>query len=161
MTTLEGEIQDIDYQNWIKSTLCLRYTRDGLVSLAGIKSLELNQNVIHQLRLNGNLSVYNLCPTIAFDLRRKSISCCRYCNAILTEVMKYRHGRLNLNLRNSDPTKLLHQHWQCAKLFMSPGQDVSSAGPEDTELAGLLTFIEHCTLPRYSIRNPDIIIQVL
>ena len=160
MTTLEGRLRDPDYRNWVKSALCLQYTRDGLETFSGLKSLELNQKIIQQLRLNGNPSVHNLCPTIGFDLRRKLITCCRNCNGILTEVMKYRPWRLDLNLRNSDPSQLLHQHWQASKLCMNPGQDANSSGPKDTDISGLLNFIDHCTVPRGYINNPDNIKQV-
>ena len=160
MTTLEGRLRDQDYRNWVKSALCLQYTRDGLVTFTELKSLELNQNVIQQLRLNRNPSVYNLCPTIGFDMRRKLISCCRNCNDILVEVMKYRPWRLDLNLKNADPTQLLHQHWQASKLFMNPGQDVNSSGPKDTDISGLLNFIDHCKVPRGYVHYPDLLKQV-
>ena len=160
MTTLEGRLRDPDYRNWVKSTLCLQYTRDGLVTFTDGKSIELNKNIIQQLRLNGNPSVNNLCRTIAFDYRRKLISCCRNCNDILNEVMQYRPGRLDLNLRNSDPTQLLHQHWQAAKLFMNPGQDVTNTGPKDTDISGLINFMDHCTVPRGYVNNPDLLKQV-
>ena len=160
MTTLEGRLRDPDYRNWVKSTLCLQFTRDGLVNFAGLKSIELNQKIINQLQLNRNPSVNNLCPNVAFDYRRKSIACCGYCNDILNEVMKYRPGRLDLNLRNSDPTQLLHQHWQSAKLFMNPGQDVNSTGPKNTDISGLINFMDHCTVPRGYVNNPDLLKQV-
>ena len=161
MTTLEVRLRDPDYRNWVKSALCLQYTRDGLETFSGLKSLELNQKIIQQLRHNGNPSVYNLCPTIGFNLRRKLITCCRNCNDILAEVMKYRPWRLDLNLKNADPTKLLHQHWQCSKMFMNTGQDVSSSGPKETDISALLNFVDHCTVPRGFVNNPDLLKQVV
>ena len=160
MATLEGRLRDPEYRNWVKSALCLQYTRDGLINFCDIKSQELNKKIIRALQLRGNPSVYNLCPTIAFDFWRKSISCCHNCNDILLEVMKYRPGRLELNLRNSDPTQLLHQHWQNSKLYMNPGQGVTSTTPKDSDISGLVNFIDHCTVPRGCVNNPDNLKQV-
>ena len=153
MTTLEGRLRDPEYRNWVKSTLCLQYTRDGLMPFTDLKSLELNKTVIQKLHQSGNRSLFNLCPTIAFDHRRKSVTCCADCNDILKEVMNYRTRNLSLNLLNSDPTQLLHQPWQVAKLFMNAGQDVSSTGPHNTDISGLLNFIDHCTVPKRYITN--------
>ena len=155
MATLEGRLRDPEYRNWVKSALCLQYTRDGLETFTGLKSLELNQTVIRQLRQSGNRSVYILCPTIAFDQRRKSVTCCTECNDILKEVMHYRTSNLDLILKNSDPSQLLHQHWQVAKLFMNVGQDVFSTGPNNTDISGLINFIDHCTVPKRYITNQD------
>ena len=165
MTTLEGRLRDPEYRNWVKSALCLQYTRDGLMTFTDLKSLELNQTVIHKLRQSGNRSVYNLCPTIAFDHRRKSVTCCTPgctdCKDILKVVMQYRITRnLDLNLKNSDATKLLHQHWQVAKLFMNAGQDVSSTSPNNTDISGLLNFIDHCTVPKNYVTNQDNLLKV-
>ena len=160
MTTLEGRLRDPEYRNWVKSVLCLQYTRDGLLTFTGLKSWELNRTVIQKLRHSGNRSVFNLCPTIAFDHRRKLVTCCTPgctdCKDILKVVMHFRKTRnLDLNLGNSDPSQLLHQHWQVAKLFMNAGQDVSSTGPNNTDISGLLNFIDHCTVPKNYVTNQD------
>ena len=155
MTTLEGRLKDTQYRNWVKSALCLQYTRDGLVAFTEKKSRELNQEIVQQLRQSGNQSVYNLCQTIAFDQQSQSVTCCTDCNDILKEAMKYRAWNLDLNLGNSDPKRLLQQHWQVAKLFMNVGQDVSSTGPNNTDISGLINFIDHCTVPRRCVNNPD------
>ena len=154
MTTLEGRLRDPEYRNWVKSALCLQYTRDGLETFTSLKSLELNQTLIRQLCQSGNQSVYNLCPTIAFNQRRQSVTCCTVCNDILKEVMHYRTSNRNLNLGNSDPSQLLHQHWQVAKLFMNAG-NVFSTGPNNTDISGLINFIDHCTVPKSYVTNQD------
>ena len=159
MATLEDRIRDQEYRNWVKSALCLQCTRDGLVEFCDLKSQDLNKKIIQALR--GNPSVYNLCPNIAFDFQRKLISCCNNCNAILLEVKNYLTGISSLNLKNSDPTKLLHQHWQCSKLYMNVGQDVTSTTPEDSDISGLINFIDHCSVPRGCVNNPDILKQVI
>ena len=155
MTTLEGRLRDPEYRNWVKSALCLQYTRDGLETFTSLKSLELNQTLIRQLCQSGNQSVYNLCPTIAFNQRMQSVTCCIVCNDILKEVMHYRTSNRNLNLGNSDPSQLLHQHWQVAKLLMNVGQDVLSTGPNNTDISGLINFIDHCTVPKSYVTNQD------
>ena len=60
----------------------------------------------------------------------------------------------------SCPTQLLHQLWQCSKLFMNPSQEVDSTDPKDTDITGLLNFIDHCTVPRSCVNNPDNLNQV-
>ena len=155
MATLEGRLRDTQYRNFVKSELCLQYTRDGLVTFTDLKSQELNKKITQKLRRSGNPKVYNLCRTIAFDHQKKSVTCCRLCNDILEEAMQYRTWNLNLNLKNSDPSQLLHQHWQVAKLFMNEGQDVSCTGPNNTDISGLLNFIDYCTVPRSCVTNPD------
>ena len=160
MTTLEGRLRDPEYRNWVKSALCLQYTRDGLETFTGLKSWELNRTVIQKLRHSGNRSVLNLCRTIAFHHKRKAVTCCANCNDILKEVMKYRTWNLSLTFKNSDATKLLHQHWQVAKLFMNGGQDVFSTGPNNTDISGLINFIDNCTVPRRYVTNQDNIEEV-
>ena len=160
MTTLEGRLRDPEYRYWVKSALCLQYTRDGLVTFTDQKSSELNQTVIRQLCQSGNQSVYNLCLTIAFNQQRQSVTCrtpgCTDCKDILKVVRQYRKTRnFDLNLKNSDVSKLLHQHWQVAKLFMNAGQDVSSADPNNTDISGLLNFIDNCTVPKSYVTNQD------
>ena len=161
MPTLEDRLKDPEYRNWVKSTLCLQYTRDGLVHFCDLKSQELKKKITQALPLRGNPPVYNLCPNIKFDFFRKSISCyCNNCNDILLEVKRYLTGISNLNLKNSDPKQLLLHHWQCSKLYMNTGQDVTSTTPKDTDINGLLNFIDHCSVPRGCITNPDNLKQV-
>ena len=168
MATLEGRLRDPEYRNWVKSALCLQYTRDGLISFSDKTSQELHQKIIQALQLGGNPPVNNLCPNIQFDVRRNLILCCNNCNDILLEMMKYRPwyrplnppGKVDLNLKNSDPKQLVQHHWQCSKLFMNDGQDVNSTTPKDSDISGLINFIDHCSVPKGYVTNKGNLKQV-
>ena len=142
MATLDERLKDDDYRHWVKAVLCLQYTKDGLVSLADRTSQILHNAVLAQMRGSGNPSANGICTPARIDLKKKTVICCSNCNAFLAETKKHCTGTLNLN--NSDVTNLHDQPWQLAKLFMNPGQDVTNTVPGQTDLSGILNFLDHC-----------------
>ena len=136
MATLDERLKDDDYRHWVKAVLCLQYTKDGLISFASKKSQGLHNVVLDQMRRSGNIE----------------------CNAFLVEAQKY--CSRTLNLKNVDKTDLHNQPWQLAKLFMNPGQDVTNTIPGQTDLSGILNFLDHCTLAKAAIQNTANIIAV-
>ena len=151
MATLDERLKDDDYRHWVKAVLCLQYTKDGLISFACKKSQDLHNAVLAQMRQSGNPSADGVCSTARIDFRRKAITCCANCNAFLIEAQKYCSRTLNLN--NFDITDLHNQPWQLAKLFMNPGQDVNNTIPGQTDLSGILNFLDHCALAKTAILN--------
>ena len=151
MATLDERLKDDDYRHWVKSVLCLQYTKDGLVPLADRTGQNLHNTVLAQMRKSGNPSANGICTPARIDLKKKTVICCSNCNAFLVETKKYCTGTLNLN--NSDVTNLHDQPWQLAKLFMNPGQDVTNTVPGQTDLIGILNFLDHCTQANMAIKN--------
>ena len=164
MATLEERLENEDYRHWVKATLCLQYTKDGLVPFADLKSQELHSAVLKQLRKNGNPSANGICASPRIDYKMRAMFCCGNCQAFLDEASKYCTGPGvglgALVLNNSEITSLQKQHWQMAKLFMNPGQDVSNSDPYRTDISGILNFIEHCGLAKAAIQNTNYVTQV-
>lgn len=158
MATLDERLKDDEYRHWVKAVLCLQYTKDGLLSFASKKSQDLHNAVLAQMRTSGNPSVGGVCSAARIDLKRKAIICCANCNEFLVETKRHCSGTLNLN--NFDIKDLHNQPWQLAKLFMNPGQDVTNTIPGQTDLSGILNFLDHCTMAKAAILNTANIIAV-
>lgn len=170
MATLDERLEDEDYRHWVKAALCLQYTKDGLVPFADQKSQELHYTVLKQLRKNNNPSVNGICASPRIDYKRRAIFCCGNCQAYLDEASRYctgsgaglATGLGGLILKNSEVTNLhvQKQHWQMAKLFMNPGQDASNSDPSQTDISGILNFIDRCGLAQKDIQNTNYVTQV-
>lgn len=146
MTELAEQFKNEDYLYWIKSALCLQYTKEGLIQFAIKKSEDLHTNVLGRC---GNPSPSGICSSVRMDYRNGFIKCCGRCERYVNELRLLSTG--NLNLMNSNISALPLHPWQMAKLLMNVGQDVSNIDAGQTDLAGILSFIDHYILARADI----------
>ena len=177
MAALSVRLQGQDYCRWVKAGLCLTLVKEGLEAFAYDKSKELHEAVLVQLRNSGNPSASSVCSTACVCLNKSSkswevICGCSNCNAYLHEL--YKHRCLTLGRNRNQPFSF-RQHnfyntdiqgwptdpWQLAKLFMNPGQKISVNNPKDTDLSGILNFIDHCVTARQDIQNTENIAKVI
>ena len=160
MSTLQGRLQNLDYQNWVKAGICLLYTKEGLEDFVSTECKQLHQNVLNHTR--------SLVPTPGHLIcginitRQRLINTCGhpYCQGFLSAVIQEgidpnhpfipRPGNLantNVGLWHSEP-------YQLAKLFMNAGQLPTDKDPSETDLSGIINFLHHCKVPRNHITNP-------
>ena len=62
---------------------------------------------------------------------------------------KFKQG----NWDNSDVQVWPKNHWEMAKVFMNPGQKKTQTTPKDTDLSGVLNFIDHCMIAKTAVVN--------
>ena len=154
MTTLRQRIQDPEYKSWIKAGLCLGFAKTGLEDFAHQSSKIFHQDVLNQLRNSGNPSCNSVCKQTT--IRRGKVSCCNNCQGFVDEIDLQNQKRFKFqqgNWDNSDIQLWPKDAWEMAKVFMNPGQKSSQRSPVDTDLSGILNFIDHCVVAKRDIVN--------
>ena len=167
MSTLKARLNDPDYQNWVKAGICLLYTKDGLEDFVDSTTQQLHQNVIANLKRHVGAQTGQAVCGIKFH-RQQLVNTCndRYCQVFLNAVTQegldpthpftLRPG----NLGNSN-TSLWHSHpYELSKLFMNAGQPATQSGPAETDLSGLINFMEHCRVPSSQITSLHLLKEV-
>ena len=154
MATLEKRLEDPAYNRWVKAGICLGFVKTGLEVFADQRSQVFHQGVLGQLRNSGNPSCNGICGQAT--VWRGKISCCNNCQGFVDEIdrqnmksFRFQQG----NWGNSDVQLWPKDPWEMAKIFMNPGQKSSQRSPADTDLSGILNFIDHCALARRDITN--------
>ena len=167
MSTLKNRLNDPEYQNWVKAGICLLYTKDGLEDFVDNTTQRLHQNVIGNLtRQLGAQTGQAVCGVTI--RRQQLVNTCndRYCQVFLNAVIQegldpthpftLKHG----NLGNSD-VSLWHSHpYELSKLFMNAGQQSTQSRPAETDLSGLVNFMEHCHVPSSQITSLHLLKEV-
>ena len=154
MATLKQRLHDPGYKAWIKAGLCLGFVKTGLEDFADQSSKIFHQGVLNQLRNSGNTSYNSVCNQAT--IRRGKVSCCNNCQCFVEEIdiqnqkcFKFQQG----NWDNSDIQLWPKEPWEMAKVFMNPGQKATQRSPVDTDLSGILNFIDHCVVAKRGIVN--------
>lgn len=170
MSSLQTRLQDPSYQLWIKAGMCLSLVKEGLENFAFDKSVELHALVTDKLKKKGSLSVLNgICGNAAISYNKVQkqweLRCsCNCCQGFLDELSNYRSTSLGANknqcftftqrnFENSDLRDWPTEPWQLAKVFMNQGQKSTDKEPKDTDLSGILNFIDHCCVARKDIMD--------
>lgn len=156
MSTLSDRLGDPEYRNWVKAGICLGYFKDGVETFADQRSIRFHQHVLHQL--GGNSSSQRVCPraSISFDkpLGKWKMSCCANCQQYVDEIENMRYPNFKFtqtNWNNSNIQLWPHEPWEMVKVYMNAGQKGTHKTPKDTDLSGILNFIDHCMIARGDI----------
>lgn len=154
MASLEKRLQNPDYKTWVKAGVCLGFVKTGLEQFADEKSRLFHKGILNQLQSTGNPSSQNVCSQ-AKVLKGKT-TCCYNCQCYVDEIdrqnnycFKFQPG----NWSNSDTQLWPKDPWEMAKVFMNPGQKAAQRSPFDTDLSGILNFIDHCSIAKGDIVN--------
>ena len=161
MTTLSQRLQDLGYKDWIKAGLCLSFAKEGLKDFAVDRSKQFHKAVLDTLKRNGNPSCNGICNHATINWGR--VSCCNNCQAFVDEIDQQNQKSFKFkqhNWKNSDMTLWLTNPWEMAKVFMNDGQKPTQRSPVDTDLSGILNFIDHCVVAKRSIVNTHNIAKV-
>ena len=152
MATLEKRLEDHAYKRWVKAGICLGFVKKGLEHFADQRSKLFHQNVLGQLRGRGNPSCNGVCDRAT--VWKNKLSCCNNCQAFLDEIYRQNYNTFKFHQGNWDNSIVQlwpKDPWELAKVFMNPGQKASQRSPADTDLSGILNFIDHCTVARNDI----------
>lgn len=169
MSTLEVRLKDPAYKHWVKTGLCLALVKEGLEEYAEIKSKEFHDVVLASV---AKIQTYQtaICDNerITFDNNNNGKIACNhaFCQGFLNEVvnlgidptMKFTIRKANIE--NCDVKLWPTDHWELAKLFMNQGQKACQTNPSQTDLSGVLNFLEHCKVPRNGVQNAQHIDEV-
>ena len=167
MSTLQARLNDPEYRYLVKAGICLLYIKEGLEDFVTNTSLQFHQNVLDNLTRSAIANPGQ--PVCGVNInRQRLVTICHdpYCQGFLNAVIKegldpnqpftLRHG----NLANSD-VSLWHSHpYELAKLFMNQGQAAAQTSPAQTDLSGLVNFIDHCKVPCSKISSRRLIEEV-
>ena len=154
MTTLNQRLQDPGYKAWIKTGLCLLFAKEGLDDFAEKCSHTFHQAVLNKLKSSGNPSVDNVCSHA--QIRRGKVKCCKNCQGFVDVIDQQNNQCFKFkqhNWDNSDIKLWPNDPWEMAKVFMNKGQTATQRRPVDTDLSGILNFIDHCVVGNKGIAN--------
>ena len=171
MAALQTRLQDPEYVNWVKASLCLSLAKGGLLTFADIKSKELLQDVRKNIFTRANIPVTGngMCQNCNIKLVRNrwQASCNHgFCNGFLRAVIQagidptFNFKLKKENLSNSNPLDWHNTPWELAKLFMNRGQTPLQTGPAQTDIIGIINFLAHCKICRMDIQNQQNIEKV-
>ena len=148
MSTLCQRLQDHGYKAWIKVGLCLNLAKEVLNDFADDKSRQFHQAVLNKLT---NKSI---CNHATVNRGRVSCCSCNNCQAFVDEIDQQNQKSFPFqkhNWTNSDMALWPTNPWEMAKVFMNAGQKATQRSPVDTDLSGILNFIDHCVVAKRSI----------
>ena len=161
MATLADRLGDAEYKNWIKDVLCLGFVKDGIETFADERSQLLHQHVIQQL--GSNPSAQQLCKKahISKQANKWKMNCAQNCpgncQQYIDELEKMCDQSFKFekdNWNNSNNQLWPKEPWEMVKVYMNKGQRGAHKTPKDTDLSGILNFIDHCILARNGITYP-------
>ena len=176
MASLQDRLQDSEYKRWIKSGLCLSYTKQGIEKFtddrskkthAFIKAAVENQAIVKTP--DGGIQAMNkICDNAkVIKIGNKwSLGCCKDCEIYLKEIQQLRKQSPfrfeQSNWENSDVLLWPSEPWEIAKVYMNKGQKSFKVqkSAKETDLSGLLNFIDHCSVPWVDIHSKDTITKV-
>ena len=168
MATLDQRLQDTDYKFWMKGGLCLAFVKQGLEKFADERSQKLH-NYVKSALPNNCTAFHNLCGhvnKVSFDktLKKWTLGCCSDCDAYTDVLVRLysSHGSLKQNnWKNTNVQLWPYDHWNMAKIYMNEGQKPFQTISKDTDLIGILNFLENCSIPKVDIQNAHLLSEVL
>lgn len=155
MGILDAHGVNKNYLNWVKLTSCLKTCKEGLETFAAVKSIEFHSELIKTVNTQGYNRVQRqysshsqMCgqAPIHFDKKEKKwkITCCAICVDFLEALQNESAKFISLkkgNWDNTDSSRWPKDEWEIAKVFMNPGQKKKNRSPSDTDLCGILNFL--------------------
>ena len=181
MASLKERLKDNEYKLWIKDGLCLGITKKGLEKFADERSKKTHAFVKTEVEKqavvttsDGDIIATNkICDNAKVVTDKKSgwsLGCCKKdCDIYVKEILKLckqqapGQSRFKLELSNwgnSEVQLWPSEPWEMVKVYMNKGQKAFQKNAKDTDLSGLLNFIDHCSVPWVDIHNKDNIAKV-
>ena len=165
MASLEDRLADKEYKYWVKAGICLSYVKSGLEVFAEERSKKTHDYV--NANCIGSNQPGNICNHARIEYNRRAgkwiSNCCNDCQKYVDEIVKLQVPPFTFNKYNWQNSNI-HQWptdaWEMMKVFMNPGQKVYQKSPKETDLSGLINFIDHCSVPNVDIQNKINISQV-
>ena len=176
MASLKERLNDNEYKLWIKASLCLHYTKKGIGIFTDDRCKKTHAFVKtavekHAIVKNpdGDIKAMSeICNNAKVVKRgnRWSLGCCNDCEIYVKEIAHLSQPPFRIELSNwcnSEVQLWPSEPWEIAKVYMNKGQRpfAFQRNSQETDLSGLLNFIDHCRVPRVDIQNMDNITKVI
>ena len=157
MSKLDDHLEDPYYVFWVEAGTCLGFLKTFLESLAHNLSVSLHKSVLKNILVcrqkQNNPAYMNMCrhSTISYkrSLSQWTINCCAKCQSYINQLVKCCDPPFKLkqcNWNNSDNQLWPTDPWEKAKVYMNPGQKRCQRCPSDTDMSGLVNFLDNCTV---------------
>ena len=177
MASLKERLKDNEYKLWIKDGLCLGITKKGLEKFVDERSKKTHAFVKTEVEKqsvvassDGDIIATNkICDNAKVVTDKKSgwsLGCCKKdCDIYVKEIINLckQQPRFKLELSNWSNSEVQlwpSEPWEMVKVYMNKGQKAFQKNAKDTDLSGLLNFIDHCSVPWVDIHNKDNIAKV-
>ena len=162
MASLKKRLEKSEYQRWVKAAICLSHVKSGLEVFAEERSKRTHGFV--KAALNNNKSSKKLCCHAKRPEKKEwTLGCCTDCEIYLKELKKFQVSHFKFdkyNWQNSDIQLWPTNAWEMVKVFMNRGQMSFQKNSKQTDLSGLINFIDHCSVPHTDIQNRENISKV-
>lgn len=154
MGSLEQRLNNPSYKFWIKAGLCLINVKKGIEKFADERSVKVHGFV------KAAVSTDKICKKEPYLKQEWTFGCCKECDAYIKGIIQYKKKEFTfnqLNWSNSDARYWPNKPWEMVKVYMNIGQKDFATQPsaKETDLSGLLNFIDHCLVPRVDIHDKD------
>ena len=165
---VQKRLSEPEYANYIKTSICLQTTKEGIEAIADCISKQLHITIWVSLHSKFGLPTGRaICrfATVVYARRlpcKWKFDCCRACSLYIEELSKYCREDFSFtqaSWANTDYTGWsdVDRHWELAKLFMPTTSDKNPKQPAETEILGILHFIYNCTIGGQYVSSPDYI----
>lgn len=165
MGSLEERLNDPGYKFWIKAGLCLMEVKKSIEKFADERSIRLHGFV--KTAVAQTKAAVGICnnATVSKFKKNWTFHCCKDCDVYIKEIIKYSRQDFKVaksNWNNSDAQYWPSEPWEMVKVYMNKGQKDFATQPnaKETDLSGLLNFIDHCYVPWVDVQNKDEIHKV-
>lgn len=157
MSKLDDHLESPYYVFWVEAGTCLGFLKTFLESLAHNLSVSLHKSVMKNILVcrqkQSNPAYMNMCRHSIISYKRSlsqwTINCCANCQSYINQLVKCCDPPFKLkqcNWNNSDNQLWPTDPWEKAKVFMNPGQKRCQRCPSDTDMSGLVNFLDNCTV---------------
>ena len=176
MASLKERLNDNEYKFWIKAGLCLNHAKEGIETFTDDRSkrthacvkTSVGEHAIVKTPDGDIKALGEICNNAKFVKRgnRWSLGCCNDCEIYVKEIAQLSQPPFRVELsnwRNSEIQLWPSEPWEIAKVYMNKGQRpfAFQKNSQETDLSGLLNFIDHCRIPWVDIQNKDNITKVI
>ncbi|KAI0212913.1 hypothetical protein LSAT2_002116 [Lamellibrachia satsuma] len=140
-----GQLNDVDYINWLKAAKAAHCTVEGLRSFCRSEMIAFHNSVVTLLG-STQCSVPCTNADLVYGKGNLSIVCnSGVCSKWLAKIVaNLPYVGFKLTVNNSNINKWPIEPWQVAKLFMAQGQDPASVSSNDTDISGILQLLTNC-----------------
>ena len=176
MASLKERLNDNEYKLWIKAGLCLNHTKEGIENFTDDRSKRTHACVKTSVERHAIVktpdadikAMSEICNNAKVVKRgsRWSLGCCNDCEIYVKEIARLSQPPFRIELSNwcnSEVQLWPSEPWEIAKVYMNKGQRLFAfqKNSQETDLSGLLNFIDHCRIPWVDIQNKDNITKVI
>ena len=156
MSNLDTHLKDPGYILWVQAGTCIGFLKTFLEQLAFHVSASLHKTIMKNLLVcvqkQHDPAKMKMCNHSIISFKRThnkwTISCCANCQCYIDQLVKFCDPPFKFrqsNWNNSDIQLWPTDHWEKAKVYMNYGQKRTQKTPQDTDLSGILNFIDNCS----------------